>query len=629
MEDFMNDSFSRQILETKYLGEFESPLEYYKHLSKMVALGDIDLESRFFDILWNRRFSPGGRILAFGGRPKSRMSLVNCTTHSVEGDSLEDISDSAYSIMRASSRGQGIGVDISKIRPKESPVNNAARTSTGAISFMEMFNSIGGTIGQEGRRAAMLFSIHDNHPDLYRPEDKSVVCDRCNGRGCGQCVNGYLPYDFIHVKRIPGKVENANISVKISDALMRAVESDQPWKMSFWGKTGNGNFDIEKTISARDLFGALTRSAYYSAEPGVLYWDTSKNMSNSNRFGKEWEVVGLNACTEQVLDQDGVCVLGSINLSSYVVMPFTKEAFFDFSAFVLDVVTAVEFLDNIVTLEIQNGNYISERQRRSLENLRRLGLGIMGYADMLGMLGLNYAYEQATIDYTRDIMSVMRDAAYKASIHLAIRKGPAPVWNHSQEYRESILKGGFFDTLPAYIKSDIIKYGTRNVAILSIAPTGSISNLLGVSSGIEPLFALSYTRMTRIHGFDEMIDYVQPSVKMSREKKLPDSIWQTAYQVPPIEHVRIQALFQEFVDSAISKTTNLPNTSTVMDVADIYKLGWQLGLKGMSVYVDGSRTQQVLYQKAEEEKCPVCSGEIVHKEGCTECMTCGWSKCSL
>lgn len=629
MADSNFDSFGHEIFKKKYQGVFDTPFDYYKHLASIVSLGDDSLANKFFEMMWEKRFSPGGRILAYAGRPDSRMSLVNCTTHSIEEDSLESISSAAFSIMRASSRGQGIGIDISALRPKDAPVNNAAITSTGAISFMEMLNSIGGTIGQEGRRAAMLFSISDSHPDLFRPDDKSVVCPKCGGKGCKHCNNGFIPYDFIHVKRIPGKVENANISVKISDAFMRAVELDHMWELGYTGRSGKKVFDVSRTLPARDLFHAIAKSAHESAEPGVLYWDMSKRKSNSDRFGDEWAVQSVNACSEQVLDQDGVCVLGSLNLSAYVANPFTADAKFDYDKFMEDIALGVEFLDNIVSLELQNGNYISDRQKRSLEYLRRIGLGVMGMADMLGMMGFPYANEPATRAFLEGIFSTLRDTAYKASIRLGREKGVAKVWDETEGYRYDILQGGFFSSLPNWTKADILQYGTRNVAIISIAPTGSISNLLGVSSGIEPLFALEYTRMTRINGYDQFVDYVQPSVEASRKAGMPDSIWQTAYQVSPTDHVRIQALIQQFVDSSISKTTNLPKKASILDIQEVYKLGWQLGLKGMSVYRDGSRETQVLKVKDSGDKCPNCGADLAHHEGCVECPACSWSACTL
>ena len=185
MSQFFNNHFAEQIWERKYAGEFKGrPLGYYRNLSKLAALGDPGLELAFLRMLADGRFSPGGRILAYGGRTKSNVSLMNCTTHAVESDDLDGISETAKTIMKASSHGQGIGIDLSKLRPKGAPVNNAARTSTGAVSFMELLNKVGETIGQEGRRAALLFSMQVSHPDLYRPGEKDVKCPKCSGQGC-------------------------------------------------------------------------------------------------------------------------------------------------------------------------------------------------------------------------------------------------------------------------------------------------------------------------------------------------------------------------------------------------------------------------------------------------------------
>ena len=218
---WFTDPFAEEIFNTKYRGIRRDIYDHFDHLSKEISLGDPRLARDFYNIMIDKRFCPGGRILAYAGRPTAKVSLMNCTTHEVPGDSLEDISDTAYTIMRASSRGQGIGIDLSNLRPLDSPVNNAAKTSTGAISFMEMFNSVGATIGQEGRRAALLFSLADNHPDLYRQGSKDRICPTCGGAGCGQCDDGYTALDFLNVKRFPG-VESANISVRLSDAFMQA-----------------------------------------------------------------------------------------------------------------------------------------------------------------------------------------------------------------------------------------------------------------------------------------------------------------------------------------------------------------------------------------------------------------------
>jgi ribonucleoside-diphosphate reductase alpha chain len=607
MKEFFVDQFSEDIWRTKYAGEFTDVKEYFKSLAQIVSMGDAKLASGFFRLMWERRFTPGGRILAFAGRPTAQISLMNCTTHEVAGDSLEDINQAAYSIMRASSRGQGIGLDLSKLRPKGAPVNNAAKTSTGAISFMEMLNFVGGTIGQEGRRAALLFSMDVSHPDLYRPEDK---------------------YDFIHVKRIPGKVENANISVRISDEFMRAVESNSYFSQYFKGTTSGKEFEYMRRLPARDIFNTLAQSAHASAEPGVLFWDNSRRMSNSDLFGEKWEIKGVNACSEEILDQDGVCNLGSMNLAAYVHNAFLPDAWFDYVTFEKDVKLAVEFLDNVISVEIENGNYISQRQFESLVNLRRTGLGVMGLADALAMLGEPYSSTSKSLPR---MFESLRNAAYAATIDLARRKGPAKVWEDAEHEVGFYVERAFFATLPEYLKDLLRRYGSRNITVLSLAPTGSISNLIGVSSGIEPVFAHEYIRRVRMNGQDEFITYVHPGVQAARKYGLADKVYPTAYEVTPQEHVRVQAIVQQYTDASIAKTLNFPAMATAEDVGQAYMEGWRLGLKGMAVYVDGSREMQVLHvvERKKDEFCPVCGSSVIHEEGCTSCSTCDWAKCSI
>lgn len=612
--DWFVDEFSKQIFETKYKGIRSNEYDFYSSLAMAVSMGDTDKFVPFYDLMWKKRFSPGGRILAYAGRPMSKVSLMNCTTHSVQEDSLSGISNTVHSIMSSSSKGQGIGIDISVLRPAGAPVNNASITSTGPISFMELFNTVGGVIGQQGRRAALLFSLDVSHPDIDRPD---ILVDG-------------VPYDFLNVKRIPGKVENANISVKITDDFMEAVLDDRMWELKYSGLSNVENFTIAKSVPAKQLFRKLALGAWHSAEPGILYWDNSRKMSNSDLFGDEWKIVGVNACSEQVLDQNGVCNLGSIDLSKYVLLPFTKNATFAFEHFEKDVMLAVEFLDKILTLELKRQNHVSIRQRQSIEYLRRVGLGVMGLADMLAMLGMRYGSDLKTFSFVRRVFRSMRDAAYQQSVNLAKEYGPAKVWESDTDYRESIVNKGFYSTLPKELKDQIIKHGTRNVCLLSIAPTGSISNLFGVTSGIEPLFAHQYVRRTVMNGHAEFVDYVHPGVKIARELGVPDSIYPTAYQVTPQEHLSMHATIQKYVDSSISKTLNFPMNATVDDVENAYMSAWMLGIKGLSVYRDGSRTVQTLYVKEEESnKCPSCGGSLAHESGCTTCYSCGYAVCDL
>ena len=599
MSKWFPNSFSKEIWSVKYAGEFVDVQEYYENLASLIAKSPEQQEA-FFDLMWTKKFSPGGRILAYGGRPTATMSLMNCTTHAIEGDSLEDIAHAAYKIMRASSRGQGIGIDLSKLRPRGAPVNNAARTSTGSVSFMEMLNSIGGTIGQEGRRAALLFSLKVDHPDMWNSEG----------------------YNFIDIKKKSGTVENANISVLITDDFMKAVEYNYAWQPKFVGATGVQNFESTENVSANQLFHKIAESAWASAEPGLLMWDTSKRFSNSDLFG--YPIVGVNACTEQVLDQEGVCNLGSMNLDAYVVYPFTSDAYFDFPAFGDDIQTAIEFLDAVLDVELKTGVSISEKQRESIIQLRRVGLGVMGLADALAKLNLSYGNNSDATKFINDVFETLRDKSYLASIELAEQDGVAPVWENADV--KTILKQGFYFTLPNHIKERIKKVGgMRNITLLSVAPTGSISNLLGVSSGIEPLFAHEYTRRTRMNGEDQFVKYVHPNVMKSRMLGKEDSLWPTAYEIPPLDHIKIQAIAQRYIDQSISKTVNLPPDATVDDIKNVYIEAWKLGLKGVTVYRDGSREKQVLYQ--EKDVCPVCGNGIIYRDGCRECSSCSWSMC--
>lgn len=627
---FVNE-LAEKIWRVKYAGKCEDVDEYLRDLANHVAMGDEVLANKFFDVLTNGRFVPGGRILRWAGSVGGKVSLMNCTTHAVDADHIEAIAETVKTIMRASSRGQGIGIDLSNLRPMGSPVSNAAATSTGAVSFMEMLNHVGAAIGQNGRRGAMLFSLDISHPDIWRKGEKDVECPTCAGAGCDLCDDGFIPYDFLHVKRIPGRVESANISVRVSDAFMQAVDAGRTWKMEFDGRSGSGNFHVERVVPARELFMKLAESGFHAAEPGILFLDTARGMSNSDLLGEEFAVVGVNACSEVVLDQDGVCNLGSMNLGKYVEDPFTPRAVFNVARFVNDVDTAIRFLDSILDIELAGDLSVNERQRRSIMMLRRIGLGVMGFADALAMLGLPYDPDNVdTVLWSVGVFTAMRDTAYMTSVSLAKEKGMCGAFsNLSPLDRLEVVSRGFYSTLGANVREAIAEYGVRNATLLSVAPTGTISNFVGSSSGIEPVFALSYKRMTMISGKEEHVDYVHPGVELSRAAGVPDSVWQTAYQVAPHAHVKMQSLIQCFVDSAISKTTNLPGTATVDDVAQVYMEAWRRGLKGVTVYVDGSRHKQVLTAEQPQEACPSCGGELVREEGCVHCSSCEYGKCSL
>ena len=629
MDNWFDNVFAEEVWKKKYAGEFSDIKNFFGSLAERVAQYPLQ-KTDFYNMMYYKRFSPGGRILAWGGRPDARISLMNCTTHSIEDDSLRAISTATEKVMKASSRGQGIGIDLSKLRPYGAPVNNAAVESTGAVSFMELINKAGEIIGQEGRRAALLFSLDVDHPDVWRNGSDDIVCHNCNGTGCMKCRGtGHLSYDFINIKNLPGKVEGANISVNITDEFIKAVKNDDVWELKFAGDNSKGSFVVSRKVPAKELFSALAYSAFASAEPGVLFVDNTARMSNSDLFGSRWKVVGVNACSEQLLDQEGVCNLGSLNLSAYVLDPFTSKARFDYKLFHSDINNAIKFLDNVLDIELEMGNYISDTQRASIEYLRRIGLGVMGFADTLAMMGLSYNIDnKETADFVERVFGLLRDTSYATSVSLAKRKGAAKVWEtKDKRQRAKLVEEAFFGTLPRYLKEAIIEYGTRNITLLSVAPTGSISNLFGVSSGIEPLFAKSYIRRYRINGHEEFVDYVHPAVEKAIAAGKSDTLWDTAYEVSPMDHIKMQAAIQKYIDQAISKTTNMPETSTSLDVEEIYLNAYDLGIKGLAVYVNGSREKQILYQS---DQCPECSdgGNVVREDGCKKCLTCGWSVCT-
>lgn len=621
--------FAQQVWEKKYAGKHNSVKDFFKTIASAVSSSEPQYYEPFLDLLISKKFSPGGRILAGLGGTSNKSSLMNCTTHSIEGDTIEDISLALKRVMRASSRGQGIGIDLSKLRPLNAPVDNAAITSTGAISFMELINHAGGIIGQEGRRSALLFSMRDNHPDLWRPHEKDKTCPKCGGKGCMRCHGtGMFQYDFLNIKRFPGKVENANISVLISNKFMQAVKNNDLWELKFSGNSGGVDFLDSRIVRAQELFSAIAYAAWESAEPGVLFEDNARVTSNSDLFGDEWKIVGVNACTEQLLDQEGVCNLGSLNLAAYVEEPFTKNAHFNMEIYKRDIALAIRFLDNVIDLEIARNTAISNVQLFSLLSLRRVGLGVMGFADMLAMLGHPYNLSSTDTDrFVQTIFSELRDTAYRMSVGLAAQKGAAPVWRNAGDYVSSIVNKGFFDTLPEDIKRGIEAFGTRNVTLLSIAPTGSISNLLGTSSGIEPVYATQYTRRFRLNGHEEFVDYVHPAALLGLQFGKDLSTWETAYTITPHEHIIMQATIQDYIDQSISKTTNMPEETTPMDIEELYTRAHEYGLKGLAVYRDGSRDKQILYT---EDKCPICEdgGKIIYDSGCKSCSACGWSVCT-
>jgi ribonucleoside-diphosphate reductase alpha chain len=519
-----------------------------------------DLADNLSEMLHSGRFMYGGRIMAAFGDPSRKISYYNCTNFNITDDSLEGILQEAYyKVARISSRGQGVGIDFSVLRPRGAPVNNSAHTSSGPLSFMELFDALGTTIVQDGgsgksaRRMAMLFTLRVDHPDII---------------------------EFINCKRTAGQITNANISVVVTREFIDAVKSNTDWNLQFDGK-------IYSTMPARDLFHLIAQSNHQSAEPGMLFLDTAKKTALPEMLG--FPIVGYNGCTEASLDYGGVCNLASLNLASYYMPGASVEFTLDrlnWGMLRKDIQSAVLALDSIITLEFkENRNSISE-QKVSQENLRRIGLGVMGFADLLALMDIEYGSDKAAY-VANGVMKRIASIAYYFSATLAKYLGPCKAIEvrKSENGYKFLTEHFFVSKFNASLKAHIEKNGLRNAAMLSIAPTGSISNVVGCTSGIEPLYRKAYIRSTRLSGDWEDHEYVHPVYAEN-----PQALWVEAKDVSPMDKLKMVAAIQEWVDQSIANTGNFPSSTTVEDLEEYYLAAYDSGIKGLTVYVENAIT---------------------------------------
>ncbi|MDR7543279.1 MAG: adenosylcobalamin-dependent ribonucleoside-diphosphate reductase [Armatimonadota bacterium] len=503
-------------------------------------------------LLGDFRFVPGGRIMHAAGNHR-RVTALNCYVIPVRDDSIESIFDWMKEAARTYSLGGGVGTDISVLRPRGAPVNNAARSSTGSVSFMELFSLTTGTIGQSGRRGALMITIADNHPDLL---------------------------DFITVKRNLTRVRYANISVRVSDAFMRAVEEDGTYDLVF----ENERATLRRTVRAREVWHELIQGARDYAEPGVIFWDTVKRWSTSEYNGMG--VMTTNPCSEIPLEPYGCCCLGNVNLARFVRDEFTSQARVDWDHLERALRYATRFLDNV--LDYNAERHPLPQQRVASLYSRRIGVGFTGLGDMLIMLGLRYDSE-AAISFADGLFDRIKNTVYDESVNLATEKGPFAGYDAEQHMRSP-----FIQMLAPRVRERIERHGLRNVALLTVPPVGSGAALAGVTSGIEPIFDLSYIRRSESLS-QEVFTVYHPLVReymrrfgIEREEDLPEQ-FVTAHQIRPEMRVKMQATIQRHIDHAISSTVNLPHDVTPEEVERIYFLAWKLGAKGITVYREGSR----------------------------------------
>lgn len=517
---------------------------------------------KYKKLILDKKFLPAGRILSNRGLHNNgiKVTYSNCYVLDPPDDNIESIFDCAKKLARTFSYGGGVGIDISKLSPKGAKVNNTAKETSGAVSFMDLYSLVTDLIGQNGRRGALMISIDCNHPDLE---------------------------EFIDLKTDLDKVTKANISIKITKDFMNAVENDEYYKLSFIrGETGEV---IEKIIKAKEVFKKLCLANWDFAEPAMLFWDEIEgwNLLSNN---KEFKYAGVNPCAEEPLPEGGSCLLGSINLSEFV----NKDKTFDFYAFKETVETAVRYLNEVLDEGLEL--HPLDIQKNTVRDWKQIGLGIMGLADMLIKMEIPYGSKES-IKICDDIGFEMIVSAIISSAKLAKEKGVYP------KYTNDVLDTPFFNynIVNEYVKNDIKLYGLRNSQLLTCAPTGTLSTMLGISGGIEPIFANYYTRKTEsLHGeevyykiYTPIVDKYMKEHNIKDDKDLP-SWFVTSADIDYKDRISMQSVWQSHIDASISSTINLPYEATVEDVENIYLLAYKHKLKGVTVYRSGCKREGVL-----------------------------------
>lgn len=553
------------------------------------------------ELIKEKKFLFGGRILANRGLQKygKKITYSNCYVIAPPEDNIESIYDTASRLARTFSYGGGCGIDISKLAPKGAKVNNAAKETSGAVSFMDTYSHVTEQIGQNGRRGALMISMDCHHPDIE---------------------------DFIDIKTDLNKVTKANISIRFTDDFMKAVENNELFELKFNRKeTGEV---ITKTVNARDVFMKLAKNNWDFAEPGCLFWD---RISDYNLLANtdEFEYAGTNPCAEEPLPAGGSCLLGSINLSEFV-----YDDYFHWNELRDTVEKAVVALNEV--LDEGLSLHPLQEQRDSVRDWRQIGLGVMGIADMLIKLGIRYGSAES-IDVCNMIGHEIATAAIMQSYNLAKQYGKFPRCNMEEVgstnfFMNHLPKDGDFDDVELY--NQMMKDGLRNSQLLTIAPTGTLSTMIGVSGGIEPIFANYYTRKTVSLNDEEtyykvytpIVQEYMDQYGLTDESQLPD-YFVTAATIPYNERINMQAVWQQHIDASISSTVNVPNDFTVDKVFDLYMYAWKSGLKGVTIYRDGCQRSGILTtdntpnttEEKKEEALPRgtiinCSSDLVGKK---------------
>ena len=586
-------------------------------------------EEEVFGVLKNFRYIvPQGSPMAGIGNNFQISSLSNCFVIGTGGSSdsygaIMKIDQEQVQLMK---RRGGVGHDLSHIRPAGSPVKNCALTSTGVVPFMERYSNSTKEVAQDGRRGALMMSISINHPDSE---------------------------DFIDSKMEQGRITNANVSVRISDEFMKAVKEGKPFVQRYPIDSDTPKYT--KEIDAKKLWDKIIHNAWQSAEPGVLFWDTITRESIPDCYADlGFKTLSTNPCGEIPLCAYDSCRLLAMNLYSYVEHPFTPQARFNAELFAKHVAIAQRMMDDIIDLEIEKIDAILEKvysdpesdevkrcevdlwkniRKKALQG-RRTGIGITAEGDMLAALGKRYASEEA-IEFSTSVQKLLAYEAYKSSVNLAKERGAFEVFDAKREENNPFINR--LRAMDENFYQDMVKYGRRNIAMLTIAPTGTVSICTQTTSGIEPVFMVSYKRRRKVNPNDknakvsftdndgnsfeeynvfhpkfmtwlEVNGYNVEEVKNYDDAKLQEIINQSPYykatanDIDWVNKVKMQGEMQKWVDHSISVTVNVPAETTEELVSQIYQTAWECGCKGMTIYRDGSRTGVLVSNKPKEEK---------------------------
>ena len=488
----------------------------------------------------------------------------NCYVMGTIPDSMGGIFDMLKEAALTMQQGGGIGYDFSTLRPKNAPVKGVDADASGPLTFMDVWDAMCRTVMSAGsRRGAMMATMRCDHPDIEA---------------------------FIEAKKDPLRLRMFNLSVLVTDAFMTAVKDDAMWNLHFTNRHGERR--VYKTVRAKDLWTQIMRNTYDGAEPGVIFID---RINKQNNLWYMETIAATNPCGEQPLPPYGACLLGSLNLAKFVINPFTPAADMSPKALKAAIKSAVRLLDSVIDISL----FPIPEQKAEAKAKRRMGIGVTGLADALLMMGVVYGSDKAA-ELTEQIMKDLAIAAYEESIELAKLYGPCPA-TYTLEQRQKFIMSGFMKNMPHRVKDGIIQWGIRNTHLMSIAPTGTISLYAGnISSGVEPIFAPSYTRKVLNKDGTKREEKVEDyAVQLYRatidhDENNPIPALVSAQTLDPLSHLKMQAAAQKWVDSSISKTINLPEDISFEDFEQVYWLAYEMGCKGCTTYRPNAITGSIL-----------------------------------